>query len=97
MSTNMEISSSYTTKDFNLAAFLWSYQKEGRHAELEKSRPTQEGKDKVVLYFTFKLPLGAKETDQLVMDYYNGKCMVEPCEFAKYQGRLKDLIYSQKS
>ncbi len=97
METSMEIFSPYTTKDFNLAAFLWSYKKGDKHAELEKSVPSQEGPTKVVLYFTFKVPLNMQDTEKLVMDYFNGKCLVEPCEFVKYQGRLKDIIHSQRN
>ena len=97
MQENMEISSSYTTKDFNLAAFLWTYKKEGKKTELEKYVPSQEGPTKVVLYFTFTLPMSAEDGQKLAMSYFNGDCLVEPRDFAGAQGRLKDLIHSQKN
>lgn len=97
MQENMEsVSSSYTTKDFNLAAFLWCYKKEGKQAQLEKFVPSQEGPNKVVLYFTFTLPLSIEDVQKLVMSYFNGGCLVEPREFAGCGGRLKDIIHNQK-
>jgi len=97
MDINMEIPSSFTTKDFNLAAFLWSFKKDDKKAQLSKYDTIQEGNSKAVLYFTFLLPATKEEVNTLVMSYYNGACQVEPKEFTSAQGRLKDLIHSQRN
>lgn len=97
MQEPMEIYSFYTTKDFNLAAFLWAYKLGDKHADMEDYTPTIEGAGKPILYFKFRLPLFAEDVRKLVMRYMNGDCLVEPRAFASNQGKLKDIIYQQKS
>lgn len=91
------IESSFTTKDFNLAAFLWSYKYPSGAAELDATTPTPEGDNRrVVLYFKFKIPLTKEQTESLVMQYLNGSCVVEPLAFINCQGKLKDIIHSRR-
>lgn len=93
----MENSSIYTTKDLNLAAFLWCFKVDGKHTNMEGHNScVPEGGGKPVLYFKFKVPLAAAEMSQLVMSYLNGDCSVEPTKFAECQSKLKDIIYSQR-
>lgn len=95
-----QVWSSYTTKDFNQAAFLWCFKKPGGcgvyRAEMIKSTPVLEGGKKTILYFEFKLPLTQDEVAQLIISYLNANCLVEPREFASAQGRLKDIIHAQR-
>ena len=90
------IESSYCTKDFNLAAFLWSYKYPKGVAELHSTTPTQEGK-RVVLYFQFTLPLIQADAEILVLQYLNGSCVVEPLAFTGCQGKLKDIIHTRRN
>jgi hypothetical protein len=96
MEIMMEMSFSFhTTKDFNLAAFLWCFTKEGEHTNLEEFVPHKD-KNKVVLFFKFKLPLTKEDTDKLVLSYLNSECSVEPRAFAAAMGKLRDIIQTQK-
>ncbi len=97
METSMEIFSYYTTKDFNLAAFLWCYKEGGQHADMEDATPSIEGAGKTVLYFKFKIPLSTEAVKKLVLRYMNGDCSVEPRAYAGAMGRLKDIIHSQRN
>lgn len=86
----------YITKDFNLSAFLWTYQKDGVRTSLEKTTTVKEGV-KPIIFFEFRLPLDEVDTGKLVFDYLNGKCLVEPQSFAEAQAKLKDLIHRQRA
>ena len=88
--------SEYSTKDLNLAAFLWCFTASGAKADLLRSTPTPSG-GKVVMYFTFTLPLSATDTSQLIMAYNNGRTIVEPRAYCAAQKRLKDLIHTAKN
>ncbi len=90
------IESKYCTKDFNLAAFLWSYKYNAGAAELLSTTPTPEGK-RVVLYFQFILPLTQEDTESLMLQYLNGNCIVEPLAFIECQGKLKDIIHTRRN
>lgn len=88
--------STYTTKDLNLAAFLWLLEEKGTKTILEKHVPTPVG-SKIVVYFTFRVPLNDAALNDVVLKYMNGMCSVEPRAYSRSQKSLRDIIYTQKN
>ena len=90
---NDEHSSKFDTKDFNLAAFLWTIP----GAALINCRKTQDDRTKkTILYFEFDLPISEIERHTLIINFFNKNCSVEPLTFISMQSKLKDLIHSQR-
>jgi len=80
----------YVTKDFNLAAFLWAQSEV--HMTKHASGTSQHSRE---LFFTFSLPLSEQEVSELVNNYMNEACFVEPRSFCDAQSKLRQLIHSQ--
>lgn len=86
------LESEYTTRDFNIAAFMWCQV----GANLDRYYNGSEGGLRPVIYFVFKLPFSEKQRETLLFDYYNSRTLVEPKAFVAAQNKLKDLIHSCK-
>ena len=78
----------FRTKDLNQAAFLWCQP----GAELVRLQGSGEGRG-TTIYFILTLPITEAELTQLVYDYANGKCHVEPRAFVAQQDNLRDLLH----
>ena len=80
----------YKTKDLNQAAYIWSQP----GVSLETMEARVNSKVKGVVYFSFILPFSDKELRVLLMDYTNGKALVDPKLFSSKQSDLREWIHS---
>lgn len=82
--------SDFATQDMNLAAFIWAQPS----AKLIKLRPKQDKLSKNVFDFVFTLDIPVESLNNLLLDYQNGKALVEPSLFIQKQNYLRDQIRS---
>jgi len=78
----------FSTRDINKAAFVWSQPR----VELKDS--SGRGEAKTSIYFNFTVPMSEADFHNLMMQYENGKTLVEPNTFCSKLAKLRDIIFN---
>ena len=79
------------TKDADEAAFFWT-QSGIEFCGIElKTKPNQKIMKKT-LWFIFDSDLDEEQFHELKEDYYNGRTLVEPREYAEHRAEIKEMI-----
>ena len=83
----------FSTKDLNLAAYLWTLSGVNLIGDAPKS---PQGNHREI-FFEFEFEEHSNdEVAKLQRDYFNKKTKVEPNEFVACQAKLKHIIYENK-
>jgi len=87
MSTTDKPKTSFRTKNLNEAAFIWS--QDGvdlKNVQGKQGRGT-------TIYFHFDVEMSEEELTKILIDYANGKTLVEPLAFCESLRKLRDALH----
>jgi len=91
---NTKVNATYSTKDLNLASYLWALQ----GVDLISETPKASGGNTREIFFEFSFEGRTdKDVQGITREYFNGKSVIDPLKFAASQSRLRHLIHEQRS